>query len=177
MMATATKMVTAVFRSQSNSEKAFEALRELGYPETEIDVLMSEGTRKDWYSKEEGGNMHKAGSMAVEGVGVGGTLGTAIGATLGAVVAIGTSIALPGLGLIVAGPIVAALAGGGAGAVTGGLVGGLVGLGISEENAQAYQEVLRQGGVAIGVAPHANEDIRKIKKVFEDNAGDNIIYS
>lgn len=175
-MASKNKMVTAVFRSQTDTENAFEALRGLGYDESEIDVLMSDKTRKEWYSLVDEGDKHSAGNMAVEGVGVGGSVGTAIGATLGAVVAIGTTIALPGLGLIVAGPIVAALAGGGAGAVTGGLVGGLVGLGISEENAKAYQELLRQGGVAIGVEPHASEDVKKIEKVFMDNNGDNIIY-
>jgi hypothetical protein len=176
-MANKSKMVTAVFRSQTDTENAFDALRGLGYAESDIDVLMSETTRKDWYSQVSDGSKHSAGNKAVEGVGVGGTVGTAIGATLGAVVAIGTSIAVPGLGLIVAGPIVAALAGGGAGAVTGGLVGGLIGLGISEENAQAYQEVLRQGGVVMGVEPHASEDVNTIQKIFKDNNGDNIIYS
>jgi Protein of unknown function (DUF1269) len=93
------------------------------------------------------------------------------------VVAIGTTIALPGLGLIVAGPIAAALAGGGAGAVTGGLVGGLIGLGISKENAEAYQEVLRKGGAAVGVHPHASKDVRKIEKLFKDHNGEDIFYS
>lgn len=176
-MSTKRKMVTAVFRSQIDTENAFDALRGLGYPESKIDVLMSEKTRTNWYADVKDSEKHKVGSMAVEGVGVGGAVGTAIGATLGAVIAIGTTIALPGLGLIVAGPIVAALAGGGAGAVTGGLVGGLVGMGISEENAKSYQEVLRQGGVAIGVEPSADEDVKKIEKVFKDNNGENIIYS
>lgn len=176
-MTTKSKMVTAVFRNQTDTENTFDALRDLGYAESEIDVLMSDTTRNDWYLKVDHGDMHKAGSMAAEGVGVGGTVGTAIGAALGAVVAIGTSVALPGLGLILAGPIVAALAGGGAGAVTGGLVGGLIGLGISEENAKAYQEVLRQGGVVMGVKPHESHDVRTIEKLFKENNGDNIIYS
>ncbi len=176
-MATATKMVTGAFRNQADTENAFDALRALGYGESEIDVLMSDKTKTDWYSQSGDADKHSVGNLAVEGVGVGGTVGTAIGATLGAVVAIGTSIAVPGLGLVVAGPIVAALAGGGAGALTGGLVGGLVGLGISEENAKAYQELLRQGGVAMGVTPHASEDIKKIVNVFKENNGNNIIYS
>ncbi len=176
-MATKRKMVTAVFRNQNDTENAFDALRDLGYPESKIDVLMSEKTRTDWYSDVKDSDKHEVGNLGVEGMGVGGAIGTAVGAALGAVVAIGTTIALPGLGLIVAGPIVAALAGGGAGAVTGGLVGGLIGLGISEENATAYQEVLRQGGVVMGVEPRLTEDTDKIKTIFENNNGENIICS
>ena len=65
----------------------------------------------------------------------------------------GTTIWFPAWVWIVAGPIFAALAGGGAGAVTGGAVGGLVGLGIPESNAKAYEEALKKGGVVFGVHP------------------------
>lgn len=44
------------------------------------------------------------------------------GAVLGALVAAATAIAIPGLGLVVAGPIAGAIAGAGAGAATGGLL-------------------------------------------------------
>lgn len=71
---------------------------------------------------------HEPGSLAVEGMGVGGVIGTAVGATVAAVVAaVGISIIVPGLGLVIAGPIAAAFAGGGAGAVTGGAIGLLTG--------------------------------------------------
>lgn len=176
-MASKRKLVTAVFRNQIDTENAFDAIRSLGYPETKIDVLMSDKTRLDWYSDVKDGDKHDVGNLGLEGVGVGGAVGTGVGAALGAMVAIGTTIALPGLGLIVAGPIAAALAGGGAGAVTGGLVGGLIGLGISEENANAYQEVLRKGGVVMGVEPRSSDDASTIQKVFRENNGENIIYS
>jgi hypothetical protein len=99
-----------------------------------------------------------------------------VGATLGAVLAIGTTLVIPGLGLVIAGPIAAALAGGGAGAVTGGIIGGLVGLGIPEPNAQAYQEALREGGVVLGVVPHSADEVTVIKAYFEDHQGENICY-
>lgn len=176
-MAEKSKKVTAVFRNQMDAERAFDALRALGYGDYEIDVLMSDKTRSMWYADTEAADRHRVGSKAMEGVGVGGAVGTALGAALGAVAAIGTTIALPGIGLVVAGPIAAALAGGGAGALTGGLLGGLIGLGISEENAQAYQEILRQGGAVIGVAPHTSADAAKIKELFENYSGENVIYS
>jgi uncharacterized membrane protein len=75
----------------------------------------------------------------------------------------------------VAGPLAAAFAGGGAGAVAGGLIGGLVGYGIPESNAKAYEEALRNGGVAIGVIPRDSEDASIIKDEFERLHGENII--
>ena len=49
---------------------------------------------------------------------------------IGAVVAAATSIAIPGVGLLLAGPIAGAIAGAGAGGATGTLLGALIGAGI-----------------------------------------------
>ena len=137
---------------------------------------MSERTRGGYHDHGTEGQM-KSGTHASEGMVEGGELGTAIGATVGAILAIGTSIAIPGLGLIVAGPIIAAFAGGGAGAVAGGAIGGLVGLGFPESNAKAYEEALKKGGVVFGVVPHSEEDAKAIRKCFEEQKADNIVYT
>ena len=168
------KMVTAVFRDRYNAELAFEALRRRGYRDNEINVLMSENTRATYYSNKEEGKM-ASGSKVGEGAAVGGAVGTAVGAGIAAVLAIGTTVAIPGVGLI-AGPIAAALAGGGAGAVAGGLIGALVGLGIPESNAQAYEKILRSGGVAIGVVPRSDDEASEIKDEFKRLEGENICY-
>ncbi len=169
------KMVTAVFRDRMKAEEAFDYLHGLGYNSNDINVLMSDKTRLAYYPQGMG-DQHPAGNKATEGMGIGGAIGTAVGATLAAVAAIGTTLALPGIGLLVAGPIVAALAGGGAGAVTGGLIGGLVGAGMTEQNAQAYDEALRGGGVAMGVVPRSNEDADAIEKQFKKLNGENVCY-
>jgi hypothetical protein len=171
-------MVTAVFRNRFDSERAFEYLRARGYTDGEINVLMSDRTRSTFYppaNEEE--KKHEAHTHAKEGMGIGGAIGTAVGATLAAVAAIGTTLAIPltgGASLIVAGPLVAALAGGGAGAVTGGFLGMLVGGGMTEQNAKAYEEALRHGGVALGVTPHENDDANEILKAFREFNGENV---
>jgi hypothetical protein len=170
------KMVTAVFRDPVNAQRAHDALRRRGYTDTEINILMSDKTRSTYFSGEEPGKI-KTGTMATEGMGVGGAIGTALGAAVAAVAAIGSNLFLPGLGLVVAGPLAAAFAGAGAGAVTGGLIGALVGAGIPEENAKAYHEALREGGVVIGVVPHNKDDASAIEKEFRDLKGDNVYYS
>ena len=53
---------------------------------------------------------------------------------------LGTSLVIPGLGLIIAGPLAAGLAGAGAGGITGGLIGALVGSGIPEDRAKIYED-------------------------------------
>src|SRR5262245_5682473 len=174
-MAERKKMVTVIFRDPVNAQRAHDALRRRSYTENEINVLMSDKTRSTYFSGKEQGEM-KAGTMATEGMGVGGAIGTAVGATLAAVAAIGTSSAIPGLGLVVAGPLAAALAGGGAGAVAGGLVGALVGWGIPEQNAEAYSAALREGGVVLGVVPRNNDDASAIKDEFQKLNGDNVCY-
>jgi hypothetical protein len=173
-MASKQKMVTAVFRDRHDANAAWHWLTARGYQPSEVNMLMSETTKAEYYNHAEEEEI-SASSHAVEGVAAGGAIGTAVGAAAAAIAAIGTSLVIPGLPFIVAGPIAAALAGGGAGAVAGGLVGGLVGLGIPESNAKAYEEMLREGGVAIGVVPRNSADASAIKKRFEELRGDNII--
>jgi ferritin-like metal-binding protein YciE len=55
------------------------------------------------------------------------------------------------VGLLVAGPIVAALAGAGAGAAAGGVIGGLIGLGIPEHQVKYFQDAIEKGSVLVGV--------------------------
>jgi hypothetical protein len=168
------RMLTAIFRDRASTERAFDWLMDRGYGPEEINILMSERTRRGYHDHGTDGQI-KSSTHAAEGMAEGGVLGTAIGATVGAILALGTSIVIPGMGLVVAGPLVAAIAGGGAGAVAGGAVGGLVGLGIPESNAKAYEEALKNGGVVFGVVPHSSEDAKAIRNYFEELKADNII--
>jgi len=173
MAATKQSMVTAVFRDRSNANAAWSWLTSRGYHEDEINMLMSESTKAKYYDDED--EHIGASSHVAAGAAAGGAIGTAVGAGAAAIAALGTSILVPGLGIVVAGPIAAALAGGGAGAVAGGIVGGLVGLGIPESNARAYEKVLRDGGIVIGVTPRNSNDASAIKQKFQELRGENII--
>lgn len=170
------KNIVAVFRDHLNAEQAYDELRARGYGDQQIHVLMSDQTRNRFYGDPDR-HEHPVGSHAVEGAAVGGAVGTAVGAALAAVAAVGTSLVIPGLGLVVAGPVAAALAGAGAGGVTGGLVGMLVGYGIPESNAKAYEAVLREGGIVLGVVPRTDKDAREVKEMFENLHGENVTYA
>ena len=108
---------------------------------------MSEDSRKKYYDSV----LVKEGSKASEGLGIGSATGAAIGGIAAAIAAIGTSLVIPGLGLVIAGPIVAGLAGAGAGGITGGLVGSLIGWGIPEDQAKVFESEIKSGGIMLGV--------------------------
>jgi hypothetical protein len=172
-MAVKPPMLTAVFRDRGDASQAHGFLMQRGYSSSDMNILMSDATRQRYSDSPK----QEAGSMATEGVATGGAIGTGIGAGLAAIAAIGTSVVFPGIGLIVAGPLLAALAGGGAGAVTGGILGGLIGAGIPESNAKAYEEILKTGGVVIGVTPKKDEDLDAIKDRFDELRGENIVVA
>ncbi len=167
-------MVTGLFRDRQDSENAYRALRDRGYTDDEINIIMSDATRKKYY----GTNTSDLGfgTKALEGTGVGGAVGVTLGAVVGGIAAIGTNVLVPGVGLVIAGPIVAALAGAGAGAVTGGLVGALIGWGIPEERAKIYEDGIREGGTILGVTPRSPEDAAYFEDEWKNRYRGEYIY-
>ncbi len=159
-------MVTGMFTDRESSERAYNTLDERGYTSEEINVVMSKETRDKYFS----GDMEesKVGNKAAEGTGVGSAVGGTLGAIAGAIAAVGTSIAIPGLGLVVAGPVAAGLAGAGAGGLTGGIIGALVGWGIPEERAKMYEEGIKDGKIVLGVEPKSKEDAEFIEQKWRD---------
>ena len=110
------KLITGLFANRVAAEAGVDALIKHGFSREDISVMMSDSTKNKEFAIETG-------TRVADGAGIGGALGGAVGAVLAAIAAVGTSIALPGIGLVVAGPIAAALAGAGAGGMTGGLIG------------------------------------------------------
>ena len=151
-------IMTSSFRDRESAERAYDAIMARGYKDDEIHVLMSDDTRKRLFIKN--GETTDMGNKALKGAGVGGAVGGAVGATLVGIMAAAASIAIPGLGLVIAGPLAGALAGGAAGGAAGGLVGLLVGAGIPQERAKFYETDLKEGGIVLGVKPRHESDAR-----------------
>ncbi len=148
-------LLTGLFNDKETSEKAYYAAISRGYTNADINLLMSDDTRKKYFSES---STSEFGSKALEGAGTGSAIGGTIGAVVGGLAAIGTNVFLPGFGLVVAGPLIAALAGFGAGGLAGGLVGALVGWGFPEDRAIAYEAGLKAGKIMVGVHPRNEED-------------------
>ena len=167
-------MMTAMFRDRDSAERAFNELRARGYDKDDINVVMSDDARKRHFGDNDENT--ELGNKSLEGAGAGSAIGGTLGAIVGAIAAIGTSIAIPGLGLIVAGPLAAGLAGAGAGGLTGGLIGALVGAGIPEERAKVYETGVKEGNIVLGFKPQSPEDARYFEEHFQKHRGEQIYY-
>jgi hypothetical protein len=156
------QMMTSSFRDRESAERAYNAIAARGYKYDEIHVLMSDETRKRLFTKD--GEKTEMGNKAFQAAGVGGAVGGAVGATVVGFAAAAAALTIPGLGIVIAGPLAGALAGGAAGATAGGLVGMLVGAGIPEDRAKVYETDLKAGGIVLGVMPRHDDDARYFEK-------------
>ena len=160
--------VTGLFFNKVRANATVDALINQGYAQKDVSLIMSEETRAREFGHEEHG------TKALEGAGVGAGVGGTVGAVVAAIAAVGTTLAIPGLGLFIAGPIAAALAGAGAGGAVGSVVGGLVGAGIPKSRAELYEEGLKKGGIVVGVHLANDEEGARIEKMLEEMGAEKI---
>lgn len=157
-------LVTGMFRDSGAASAAVDALMRRGIPREDISLLL---TDRDVRAARElrGGDR---GTRAAEGAGIGGTVGGALGAAAAAIAALGTVVAFPGVGVVVAGPIAAALLGAGAGGALGALTGALAGAGIPRDRAEFYEKALREHGVVVGATARTEQETEEIERLFEE---------
>ncbi|MEJ7637981.1 MAG: hypothetical protein WKF75_08375 [Singulisphaera sp.] len=167
------RMVTGMFRDRESAERAYESVTGRGYGNDDVSLLMSDETRSKYFPTDRPADT-ELGSKALEGTGAGDVVGGTVGGVLAALAAIGTSLVLPGLGLVIAGPIAAGLAGAGAGGLTGGLIGALVGSGIPEEHAKTYESGIKQGGLVMGINPRSDEDADYFEREWKSGQGEHV---
>lgn len=164
-------LLTGSFRDRASAERAYDSLLKHGYTKDEINVIMSDDTRKKHFDRTT--EKTDMGNKAAEGGLAGATVGGAVGAIAG-VLAVAGTLAIPGLGLVLAGPVAAGLAGLGAGAATGGLVGALIGAGIPEDRAKIYEKDIKDGGIVVGVTPRSADDATRFEQEWAGYQGENI---
>ena len=165
------RMVTGLFRDRESAERAYNSLTTRGYSKDDLNLAMSDDTRKKHFADNVDSDLD---TKAWEGAGKGAAIGGTVGATLAAIAAIGTTIALPGIGLLIAGPLAAGIAGAGAGGLTGGLIGALVGSGIPEDRAKDYEKGINEGGILMGVNTRTDEDAEYFETDWKTNRGEHV---
>lgn len=138
-------LVSAVFDSRSEAERAVSALRSAGLDVSAVSII----------AQHEGKNTTTDGAGEDAATDVIGK--TALGAGVGTLLGI-AALAIPGVGpLVAAGAIAsvavpgAALTGAAVGAATGGLVGLLTDHGVSKDDAAYYEGRVNEGGVFVSV--------------------------
>lgn len=160
--------VTALFASKADAENVYESLLKLGVSKENISVVISEGAHYKNISGEE------EKTEAADSAGLGALLGGATGGITTAIAAVATNLALPGLGLLFVGPLLAGLAGATGGALAGGAIGAMIGYGFPKEQASNYDAGVRQGSVLVSVVAGNLVNRNVIVNTFRNNNGSDI---
>ncbi len=164
-------MVLGIFRDSKAAGAAVAELKKNGFIK-DVSVLAYDKNKEQPMAASVKQDM-------TEGMTTGGVVGAIAGA-LAALFSGISAVVVPGIGVVVGGPLAALLGvtGGAAGLLAGGVVGALVDLGIPAETAKLYEEGIKKGQVLVGVtAPeerlgearsipnkHNVQDIRLIEK-------------
>jgi len=141
--------VVGMFEHTLEAEDTIAELQQAGFGRDHISIIAQDASGKPATS-----------TGATNVVTAGAEGGAIIGGIAGLLVGLG-SIAIPGIGpLIAAGPLAAAIASAGVGAAAGGLIGALTGMNIPESDANYYAEGIRAGRALLVVRTddaHAEE--------------------
>ena len=174
-------MITGLFRDRNSAERAYRAAIELGYKESDINVLLSEAARQRHFGTESETPLSNKAKESTEQATrpadqVGGPAGGTIATIAPALAAVGTALLIPGLGIVAAGPIAVALIAAGAVGVATGLVAVLTNWGIPKGRVKDYEAAIRDGGILIGLETRASEDTARLTQEWR-NCGGELIES
>jgi len=158
--------VAGVFESQGDAEKALNELKDAGFRPDQVSVVAKD-------TRESRDLVESSGMEGAEttGAATGAVLGGITGGILGWLVGIGT-LAIPGIGPIVAaGALATTLGGAAVGATAGGLIGALVGAGVPEEDARGYEESVGRGQILLTIHATDSTQVKRARQAFEQHGG------
>ena len=159
--------VIGIYEDRTTVSDALDVLHRAGYRATDISVLSSDNQGSKDFA-------HEKHTKAPKGAAVGAAVGAVIGAASACFISI-QGLAIAGLGLLVAaGPLVATLAGAGAGGTLGWIVGWLAGLPLSDYVAKRYAGRVRRGGILLSVHCDSPEWCDRAKKTLRDTGARDI---
>jgi hypothetical protein len=140
MNSTEQMTVSGMVGTRDEAMRVIEELIARAFVRDEISVVMTELPHSGAEIKTD------SDSKAAEGAAVGAAVGGVGGAILAAAAAVG-SVLIPGLGLIVAGPLLGALTG----AVAGTASGAAAGAAVRQEHFEVLKNDLERGAIWVGV--------------------------
>lgn len=168
-----------VFESQNDADHAVTELKSRGFNAKDISIVMKEPAGYVVPTEQT------VGQSVAEGAVTGASTGTILGGLAGLLIGVG-ALAIPGIGgLLIGGPLAAALgltgvaattvSGAATGAAAGGLLGALVGLGLPEEEAGQYVSTIEHGGVLIAVS-HDGSKRQEVETVMRNHGAGQVSY-
>ncbi len=150
-------ILLGLFKDSKQAGEAASELKAKGFTK-EISILAYDKK----YAKP---TLHEVKRDASGGTKTGATLGAITGVLAGIFSGI-SSVVVPGIGLLVGGPLIALLGvtGGVIGSLAGGVVGALIDLGINEPTAKLYDKAIKRGEILVGasIADDATSAVRSM---------------
>jgi len=150
--------IAGVFDSKKEADAAVAKLLDTGFKKENLSLIVSDNARHAIFPHP----VDDESARAMKGGAEGALIGGALGALIAGLTVVGV-VMVPGSGVLVAGPLVAALSGAGAGAVAGGLSGALISAGFAVDEAKRYEEEIRHGKAVIVV--HATDEMAAAARV------------
>jgi hypothetical protein len=159
--------VSGVFRSREDAEKAINELRRAGIPDQRIGLVTPGSDDRDLEAGLPVTDTERPGMGRAMGAAVGGAMGAAGGATLGLAAA---TLAVPGIGPVLAFGLIGAAVLGVVGATAGAAVGDQVeeglGEGIPHEDIFLYEDALRHGNSVMIVYTETDDEADKVEDIL-----------
>jgi len=175
-------MVTGLFKDKDSAELAFQAVVDLGYDKSDIDVVMSDKVRQRYVRPHMARAGHPGTTDLEEAAAAdtndsanktwGGPVGGTVGTLAPVVAAVGVLL-IPGFGMA-AGPIAVALAASAATGAAIGLMAMLMNWGIPDSRVKQYEAGLRAGGILLGVKARCDADALQIRQHWQESGGEHV---
>ena len=160
--------ISGVFRSREDGEKAVNELRRVGIPDNRIGFVTPGSDGEEIERGLPVTDTEQPGMGRAMGAAVGGAMGAAGGATLGLAVA---SLAVPGVGPVIAFGMVGAALLGIVGATAGSAIGDTIedelGEGVPHEDVFLYEDALRHGHSVVIAYTETDDQTDRAEEVLE----------
>jgi heat induced stress protein YflT len=159
--------VMGIYPDRTTVADAINVLNKAGYRATDISVLSSDNQGSKDFALEK----H---TKALEGAATGAAAGAVIGAAVAWLASSQTVTIADVAMLVAAGPVLAGLAGAGAGGALGWIAGLLAGLRLTEYVAKRYAGRIRRGGILLSVHCDSQEWSERAKKALKNTGARNV---
>jgi hypothetical protein len=159
-------LVGVLFPDRAAAERACRALSDYGIDIDDVSLVGPKGLLTP-PATEGGGDRRQAvatGHPYAEGAAVGSIAGSAVGFLAGTGLLLSGVLVLPAIGLVIAGPLVGALAGAGLNRSSRSLVEAMAAAGIPAPEARLIEDWVRSGSIllAIAVGPSRVDETREV---------------
>jgi hypothetical protein len=161
-------LVAGLFNDRATVERACQSVTERGYVYSEINLLMSDETRcRHFQQKAASGLTHE---QPARESGLRFSAGEIDDAIAAAAASFGRTLTLPGLSVVIAGPLAAAPLK--TYSAAAGLLGTLASWNIPEKRVMDYEAALRQGKILMSVKPRTLADANHFEKAWSKDDAD-----